>query len=195
MPLALLFGLLGIFYHFNKDGELAFSVFTLFLMTGIAVILYLNQDNPQPRERDYSYVGSFLAFSIWIGLGSASIIEWLSNFFKDKQYGTRIISFLVVFQLLAVPGMMLKANYHEHNRSGNLVAWDYSYNLLQSCEPNAVLFTNGDNDTFPLWYLQEVEGIRTDVTVANLSLLNTPWYIRQLREIREFETDRIDSEV
>ena len=190
LPLALLFGLLGIFYHFNKDGELAFSVFTLFLMTGIAVILYLNQDNPQPRERDYSYVGSFLAFSIWIGLGSASIIEWLSNFFKDKQYGTRIISFLVVFQLLAVPGMMLKANYHEHNRSGNLVAWDYSYNLLQSCEPNAVLFTNGDNDTFPLWYLQEVEGIRKDVTVANLSLLNTPWYIRQLREIREYETER-----
>ena len=193
LPLALLLGLVGIFYHFNKDGELAFSVFTLFLMTGIAVILYLNQDNPQPRERDYSYVGSFLAFSIWIGIGSASIIEWCSNFFKNKQYGIRIISLLVIFQILAVPGMMLKANYHEHNRSGNLVAWDYSYNLLQSCEPNAVLFTNGDNDTFPLWYLQEVEGIRTDVTVANLSLLNTPWYIRQLREIREFETHRFAS--
>ena len=104
------------FVHFNKDGELAFSVFTLFLMTGIAVILYLNQDNPQPRERDYSYVGSFLAFSIWIGIGSASIIEWCSNFFKNKQYGIRIISLLVIFQILAVPGMMLKANYHEHNR-------------------------------------------------------------------------------
>jgi hypothetical protein len=153
-------------------------------MIGLAVILYLNQDNPQPRERDYSYVGSFFAFSIWVGIGTVAICDWVSQFFKNKQMGTRVTSFLVIFQLLAVPGMMLKANYHEHDRSGNLVAWDYSYNLLQSCEPNAVLFTNGDNDTFPLWYLQEVEGIRTDVTVANLSLLNTPWYIRQLREIR-----------
>jgi hypothetical protein len=176
--------LLGIFYHFNKDVEEAFSVLTLFLMIGLAVILYLNQDNPQPRERDYSYVGSFLAFSIWVGIGTAAISDWVLKFVKEKQLGIRLASFLVIFQLLAVPGLMLRANYHEHDRSGNLVAWDYSYNLLQSCEPNAVLFTNGDNDTFPLWYLQEVEGIRTDVTVANLSLLNTPWYIRQLREIR-----------
>ena len=184
LPLAFLLGLLGVFYHFNKDGEEAFSVLTLFLMIGLAVILYLNQDNPQPRERDYSYVGSFLAFSIWVGIGTAAISDWVLKFVKEKQLGIRLASFLVIFQLLAVPGLMLRANYHEHDRSGNLVAWDYSYNLLQSCEPNAVLFTNGDNDTFPLWYLQEVEGIRTDVTVANLSLLNTPWYIRQLREIR-----------
>ncbi len=192
LPLAFLLGLLGMFYHVYKNDKMAFSVFSLFIMTGYAIIIYLNQDNPQPRERDYSYVGSFFAFSIWIGLGTAAISEWISDNIKNKQLSTKVISLALILQVLFVPMAMAKANYHSHDRSGNFVAWDYSYNILQSCEPNAVIFTNGDNDTFPLWYLQEVESLRTDVAVVNLSLLNTPWYIKQWRDKRSKDTKFID---
>lgn len=193
LPFALMIGLVGMFYHFRRDPEEAFSILTLFLMTGLAIILYINQDNPQPRERDYSYVGSFLAFSIWIGAGAAAVAEAIREKIKNNDLGLRLASGALAAQFILMPGVMLYANYHNHNRSGNYVAWDYSYNLLQSCEPNAILFTNGDNDTFPLWYLQEVEGVRTDVTVANLSLLNTNWYIKQLRDIRR--TDVVDGKI
>ncbi len=188
LPLAFILGFGGMFYHYSRDKKEAFSVFTLFFFTGLAIVLYLNQDNPQPRERDYSYVGSFLAFSIWVGIGASAIFETVYQKIKEKQLAHRLnlITFLIL--VITVPAVMLQANYHEHNRSGNYVAWDMSYNMLQSCEPNAIIFTNGDNDTFPLWYLQEVEGIRKDVTVANLSLLNTPWYIKQLRDSRPKET-------
>lgn len=184
LPLAFIMGMIGMVLHFKRDQNLAFSVMTLFLMLGMAIIFFVNQDNPQPRERDYSYVGSFFAFSIWIGIAGSALLEKLQDFLKNKSTARNIILTAVILQLILVPGVMLKANYHEHDRSGNRIAWDYSYNLLQSCEPNAILFTNGDNDTFPLWYLQEVEGIRTDVTVANLSLLNTGWYIKQMRDLR-----------
>ncbi len=189
LPLAFIMGLMGMVFHFKRDRNEAFSVMTLFLMLGLAIIFFVNQDNPQPRERDYSYVGSFFAFSIWIGIAGAVLLEKLQDFLKDKSSARNITLTAVILQLILVPGVMLKANYHEHDRSGNRIAWDYSYNLLQSCQPNAILFTNGDNDTFPLWYLQEVEGIRTDVTVANLSLLNTGWYIKQMRDIRRGRTD------
>jgi len=202
LPLALILGFIGMVHHFRKDWSIGFTVFTLFFVTGWLLILYLNQDNPQPRERDYSYVGSFMAFSIWIGVGSAAISEWISNFLKSGTTARKAIMAAVALQIICIPGVMLNANYKEHDRTGNYVAWDYSYNLLQSCEANGILFTNGDNDTFPLWYLQEVEGIRKDVTVANLSLLNTPWYIKQLRDLRpsdsEFEqlvTDREGNEI
>ena len=152
-------------------------------MTGLAIIIFVNQDNPQPRERDYSYVGSFFAFSIWISIAVAAMGDYIRKFFKDKPIAKKVIIGSFVALVILMPGMMLKANYHEHDRSDNRLAWDYSYNILQSCEPNAILFTNGDNDTFPLWYLQEVEGIRKDVTVANLSLLNTEWYILSLIHI------------
>ncbi len=184
MPLAFILGLIGMIFHFYRDDKEAFSLLSLFFLTGLAIIMYLNQDNPQPRERDYSYVGSFLAFSIWIGVGAAAIMEKIKQYIKNPQLTPRLNMAVAAFLIIVVPGVMLNANYHEHDRSGNYVAWDYSYNLLQSVEPNGIIFTNGDNDTFPLWYLQEVEGVRKDVTVANLSLLNTPWYIKQLRDSR-----------
>ena len=192
IPLAFILGLIGMFYHTYKDERMAFAILSLFIMTGYAIIIYLNQDNPQPRERDYSYVGSFFAFSIWIGLGTAAISDWISRNIKNRDLGKRLIGGSIILQLIFIPFVMARANYHSHDRSGNFVAWDYSYNLLQSCGPNGVLFTNGDNDTFPLWYLQEVEKVRTDVAVVNLSLLNTPWYIKQWRDKRSKETSFIN---
>ena len=184
LPLAFILGLVGMIYHFYRDEKEAFSMMTLFFLTGLAIIIYLNQDNPQPRERDYSYVGSFLAFSVWIGVGAAAIVENIIKKIKTEKIGHRLGIAVILLQVVLIPFAMVRANYHEHDRSGNYVAWDMSYNMLQSCEPHGIIFTNGDNDTFPLWYLQEVEGVRKDVTVANLSLLNTPWYIRQLRDSR-----------
>ncbi len=175
-----LLGLAGMGHHFSRDSRRAFSVLSLFMLTGFAILLYLNQDDPQPRERDYSYVGSFYAFAIWIGIGAAAVLEKLKDWRKDSPV---IFSGAMAVMLLAAPANMLRANYHTHDRSGNYVAWEYSYNLLNTCDPNAIIFTNGDNDTFPLWYLQEVEKIRTDVRVVNLSLLNTPWYIKQLKHM------------
>ncbi|MCF7825476.1 MAG: DUF2723 domain-containing protein [Candidatus Marinimicrobia bacterium] len=175
-----LLGLAGLGHHFSKDSRRAFAVLALFMLTGFAILLYLNQDDPQPRERDYSYVGSFYAFAIWIGIGAAALLEKLKDWRKDSPL---YMGSAVAIMLLAAPVNMLRANYHTHDRSGNYVAWEYSYNLLNTCDPNAIIFTNGDNDTFPLWYLQEVEGIRTDVRVVNLSLLNTPWYIKQLKHM------------
>lgn len=178
--LPLLLGVVGMGYHFNKDSKRAFAVTALFILTGLAIVLYLNQDDPQPRERDYSYVGSFYAFAIWIGIGAAAVLEKLKELKKDSPL---FFSGAMAVMALLVPVNMLVANYHTHDRTGNYVAWEYSYNLLNTCEPNGIIFTNGDNDTFPLWYLQEVEGIRKDVRVVNLSLLNTPWYIKQLKEM------------
>ena len=192
MPLALIIGILGMLYHGSKDQKMSFSVMSLFLLTGYAIILYLNQDDPQPRERDYSYVGSFFAFSIWIGAGVAAIGEFIQNKVENKELSKRLISIMLVLVIFFMPGVMFSVNYHSHDRSGNYVAWDYSYNILQSVGPNGVLFTNGDNDTFPLWYLQEVENVRKDVAVVNLSLLNTPWYIKQWKEARPNETKFIN---
>ncbi|MBA65270.1 MAG: hypothetical protein CMG55_05670 [Candidatus Marinimicrobia bacterium] len=192
LPLAFILGVIGMLYHGYRDEKMAFSVMALFIMTGYAIILYLNQDNPQPRERDYSYVGSFFAFSIWIGAGTAAISEWISKSLENKDLSKRLIIIALVLQIVFVPTVMARANYHSHDRSGNFVAWDYSYNILQSCGPNGIIFTNGDNDTFPLWYLQEVEKVRTDVAVVNLSLLNTPWYIKQWRDKRPKQTKFIN---
>lgn len=181
--LPFLLGVFGFAHHFFKDYKRALAILVLFLMTGIAIVLYLNQPDPQPRERDYVYVGSFFAFAIWIGIGTAGLLETIHDFIKDKFLLWRRIGIIgaVVLAMIAVPFNMLRANYHSHDRSGNYVAYDYSYNILQSCEKDAIVFTNGDNDTFPLWFLQYVKGIRLDVRVVNLSLLNTNWYIKQLK--------------
>ncbi|NQS97184.1 MAG: DUF2723 domain-containing protein [candidate division Zixibacteria bacterium] len=182
LALPLLLGFIGMAVHFQRDGKRAFAILTLFVMTGYGVIVYLNQ-GPQPRERDYSYVGSFYAFAIWIGIGASYLLELVRNYLKKspnlRKLGLYASSALIV---AVVPGNMLVKNFNMSKRTGNYVAWDYSYNILQSCAPDAIIFTNGDNDTFPLWYLQEVEGVRKDIRVVNLSLLNTGWYIRQLRD-------------
>ncbi|MEX2585952.1 MAG: DUF2723 domain-containing protein [Balneolaceae bacterium] len=183
--LPLLFGFLGMLYHFRNDWKRASAVLALFLMTGLAIIVYLNQTPYEPRERDYAYVGSFFAFSIWIGMGFTALTE-LTRTLKENQIAAA--GGLTALSFLAVPVWMAKENWPSHDRSHNYVARDYAYNLLNSVEENAILFTNGDNDTFPLWYLQEVEGIRTDVRVVNLSLLNTEWYIRQLRDRQTHES-------
>lgn len=179
----LLLGFAGAIYHFQRDWKHAFVVFALFFMTGFAIVLYLNQPDPQPRERDYSYVGSFYAFSIWIGIGAAALLEIVAE--RTRKIGglagQALPAALAILIFVLCPLRMFAENIGIHDRTGNFVARDYSYNMLISCDPNAVMFTNGDNDTFPLWYLQEVENVRTDVRVANLSLLNTPWYIEQLK--------------
>ncbi len=182
--LPLLLGLIGMAFHFMRDRRRAFAVGILFFVTGIGIILYLNQTPFQPRERDYSYVASFFAFAIWVGLGATGLIRLMNDALAGRfnEQAQAVFSWggaIVLF--LAVPGWMALENYDDHDRSGRYVAGDYAYNMLMSVDDNAVLFTNGDNDTFPLWYAQEVEGIRQDVRVTNLSLLNTPWYVRQLK--------------
>lgn len=182
--LPFLVGLGGAVAHFRRQWRMGMVVTALFVLTGAALVIYLNQTEPQPRERDYSYVGSFFAFAIWIGIG----VESFWNFLKERLVSFRkaglqvvLAGVLVGVALLSINGRMLWANYPAHDRSGNYVPWDWAWNMLQSCEKDAILFTNGDNDTFPLWYLQEVERIRTDVRVVNLSLANTGWYLLQLK--------------
>jgi tetratricopeptide (TPR) repeat protein len=179
--LPLLMGLWGMITHFARDWRRAFTVSNLFILTGIAIVLYLNQDDPQPRERDYSYVGSFYAFALWIGMGAAAILDDLRKY--TGKAAVIVVPIVVVAMTVALPYHVVKANYFTHDRSQRFVAWDYASNSLEMLEQDAIIFTNGDNDTFPLWYLQIVENIRPDVRVVNLSLLNTGWYIRQLRDM------------
>jgi hypothetical protein len=173
--LPLLLGLLGATWHFQRNRRHAMVILTLFFMTGVAIILYLNQPPNQPRERDYSYVGSFIVFAMWVGMGAAAITDWLQERLRRNW------DLPVGMAAVGVPILMAVQNWRSHSRAGNYVPPDAAYNFLMSCPPNAILFTNGDNDTFPLWYLQEVEGVRTDVRIVNLSLLNTDWYISQLK--------------
>ncbi len=179
--LPLLLGLIGLLYHVRKDWRRALAVGVLFFVSGIGIILYLNQPPLQPRERDYAYVASFFAFSLWIGIGAAGLIELVMGD-KDAWEQRKAAAFGVAGLLfIAVPGLMLFVNFDDHDRSGRYVAPDYAYNMLSSVAEHGIVFTNGDNDTFPLWYLQEVEKVRRDVRVTNLSLLNTPWYVKQLK--------------
>ncbi len=178
--LPFLLGILGVFYQLSKGkkGEQSFWItLVLFFMTGLAIVLYLNQTPLQPRERDYAYAGSFYAYAIWIGFGVLGLSVLLQKLFKNKIVATSVATLLCLF----VPIQMASENWDDHDRSGRYTCRDFGYNYLISCAPNAIIFTNGDNDTFPLWYLQEVEGVRRDVRVCNLSYLQTDWYIDQMR--------------
>jgi hypothetical protein len=146
-------------------------------MTGVAIVIYLNQYPNQPRERDYAYAASFYAFTIWIGMGVLALFDLLRRLAGEKT-GALVA---VALTIAAVPALMASENWDDHDRSGRYLARDVAFNYLNSCAPQAILFTNGDNDTFPLWYAQEVEGMRTDVRVCNLMLLNTDWYIDQMK--------------
>ena len=173
--LPFLLGIIGALYQLKKEKKDFVVVLMLFILTGVAIVYYLNQYPHQPRERDYAYAGSFYAFSIWIGFSVLAISQYLRKIFKPM--GGSILTALI---LLIVPLQMASENWDDHDRSGRYTTRDFASNYLNSCRPNAILFTNGDNDTFPLWYAQEVEGIRTDVRVANFSYLRAGWYVEQM---------------
>ena len=175
--LPFLLGVLGLLYQYKQDKKGSFVSFLLFFFTGLAIVFYLNQAGNQPRERDYAYVGSFYAFAIWIGLGVLQLKDWLKKVLSDSI--SNIAAGLVC--LLAVPVLMASQEWDDHDRSKKQLARDLAKSYLESCAPNAILFTFGDNDTYPLWYAQEVEGIRKDIRVINYSLLGIDWYINQLR--------------
>ena len=183
--LPLLLGILGIIYQLSKRKS-GFENFTLtallFLLTGLAIVVYLNQTPIQPRERDYAYAGSFYAYCIWIGIGVMGLAEWLLKLMKtDNKAVKTAIAVLTVVVTLGVPVLMAEPNWDDHDRSGRYSARDFGANYLKSCEKHGIIFSNGDNDTFPLWYNQEVEEVGTDLRVCNLSYLQTDWYISQMK--------------
>ncbi len=178
--LPFILGIIGIVFMYNRGIEGKkdlWTVFLLFLMTGFAIVVYLNQTPLQPRERDYAYAGSFYAFTIWIGIGVLGIYELLKKYMPD----TTSAGIAGGLSLLLVPVVMGAQNWDDHDRSNRYTCRDFGANYLKTCAPNAVIFTNGDNDTFPLWYNQEVEGVRRDMRVCNLSYFQTDWYIDQMK--------------
>jgi hypothetical protein len=185
--LPLILGLLGLFFHFRRHEADAWINVLLFFFTGFAIILYLNQPGNQPRERDYAYVGSFYAFAVWIGLGVMQVNDWLSR----KISKAVAASLATLLCLVAVPAVMAQQEWDDHDRSQKKLPGDLARDYLESCAPNAILFSYGDNDTYPLWYAQEVEGVRPDVRVVNFSLLGIDWYINQLR-YKVNQSDSID---
>lgn len=172
----LILGIIGIVIQFKHDRKYLFVICILFIFTGLAIAFYLNQNPYQARERDYSFLGSFYAFSLWIGLGTIGLYSILARFIKNKflVYGSS------AFCILLVPMQFLVKNYDDHSNRKNDFALHFAKNMLMTCEPNSILFVSGDNETFPLWYLQEAENFRTDVTIVNLSYLNKDWNIDQI---------------
>ncbi|CAM3690363.1 DUF2723 domain-containing protein [Mucilaginibacter galii] len=176
MPLMI--GLFGMFYHFKRSKKDAMVIALLYFFTGIAIVLYVNQPSVQPRERDYSYVASFYTFAIWIGLG----VIGLAKFMQQRVNGRYAALAATSLCLVAAPVLMAVQEWGAHNRSTKMTPHDMASNYLNSCAPNAILFTYGDNDTYSLWYAQEVENIRPDVRLVNLSLFGTDWYIRHMKK-------------
>ena len=186
--LPLIIGLIGIFFHFKSAKTDALSVLLFFLFTGLLIIVYLNVPPDQPRERDYAYVGSFYAFSIWIGLGVLGVFHFLKE--QMNKETAAILSTTIC--LIAAPMLMASENWDDHTREGRTITIDVATNYLESLAPNALIFTNGDNDTYPLWYAQEVEGVRLDVRVVNMSLLGMDWYIDQVKR-KVYDADPVPS--
>ena len=182
--LPLILGIIGLIFHYRKDLKDFWVVMMLFVLTGIAIVIYLNQTPYQPRERDYAYAGSFYAFSIWLGFGVAGIFNYARKYMSGKM--AAVLSVLV--SLLGAPALMASQNWDDHDRSGRYTARDIARNYLESCDEDAIIYTVGDNDTFPLWYVQHVEGVRTDVRVVNMMLFNTEWYIDQ-KKYKAYESD------
>ncbi len=181
----LILGIIGLLYQLKRDKQNWWVTTLLFLLTGIAIVIYLNQPPYQPRERDYAYAGSFYVFTIWIGLAVMAINDFIKRYLPEK-YSALIVSIAA----LIVPLQMASQNWDDHDRSGRYTARDLAHNYLNSCGEQAILVTHGDNDTFPLWYLQEVEERRTDVRIVNTSLLGTDWYIDQM-QYRVYESDPV----
>ena len=186
--LPLLLGLIGLFFLFNRDKKLFWTMLVFFLFTGIAIQVYTNVRPFEPRERDYSLVGSFYVFALWIGFGVFAIYEKLSSFSKTSLLAP-IVSLVC---LIAVPGILISQNWDDHDRSKRETAHAMAIQYLESCDPNAIIFTIGDNDTFPLWYAQEIEGVRRDVRVVCTSLFNVDWYIDQMKR-KAYESAPIPS--
>lgn len=176
--LPFIFGLLGLFFHYQRRKKDFVALMMLFLITGVGIILYSNQPPNEPRERDYVLAGSIIVFAIWVGLGIPAIYSFLISKLKTSA---NILAVITTLAVLSAPLLMGFQNYDDMSRMGHYGTRDYAANFLNSCEPNAIIFTYGDNDTYPLWYVQEVEGIRTDVRVVNLSLIAVDWYINKLR--------------
>lgn len=185
-----LIGMLGFYFHFRKDWKMASVLTVLLMFMGYLMAYYSNSQEPQPRERDYFYVGAFFVFSIWIAIGIRGILDLIKEFSTKIPEKPVTIALLVLF-IGFIPVKMLAENKWQNDRSRNFVPWDYAYNMLQSVEKDAIIFTNGDNDTFPLWYLQDVEGVRRDVRIANLSLINTNWYIKQLKNTAPYGSQKV----
>ena len=186
--LPLLLGLIGLFFLFNRDKKLFWTMLVFFLFTGIAIQVYTNVRPFEPRERDYSLVGSFYVFSLWIGFGVFAIYEKLRAYSKTNLLAPTVS----LVCLIVVPGILISQNWDDHNRSGRETAHAMAVQYLEACDPNAIIFTIGDNDTFPLWYAQEIEGIRRDVRVVCTSLLNVDWYIDQMKR-KAYDSDPIPS--
>ena len=178
--LPLLLGLLGLFFQFDKDKRGSWLVFLIFFMTGLAIVVYLNQTPSQVRERDYAYAGSFYAFCIWIGLAVAGLWSWICEVAKAHKHSTALAATCTV-ACLCVPALMAEQNWDDHDRSNRRTSVEMASNYLNSVGEQGILITHGDNDTFPLWYAQEVEGVRTDVRICNTSLMGTDWYIDQMK--------------
>ena len=182
--LPLLLGLIGLFFQYARDKRGSWVTFLMFFMTGIAIVIYLNQPPYQARERDYAYAGSFYAFSIWIGIAVAAIYTWVSEFCRSKsnQKSCEVITASAITAVaLFVPALMAAENWDDHDRSNRYTAVEMARNYLNSVGENGILITHGDNDTFPLWYAQEVENVRPDVRIVNTSLLGTDWHIDQMK--------------